>query len=206
MINFSDFPYPVKQPDFKMDLHRMASLNPDNVIYCVWHHTGGRHHDSSAANINNYHRNTKGWAAIGYHFMIRWDGTVEVCRPLTKQGVHASKVNAQSIAVCMSGNFEEGPPTEDQLKSGLELAILITGAIPDIKHVRHKDVGATLCNGKLFPWGDFLSKHDRVINEPPKRILYHVQVGAFANHGNALRLADQLKELGYDVYIKKSEG
>ncbi len=157
-LDFSGFPFPAVEPAFTMYLSRMANLDNSKVVYCVWHHTGGRDHDSTAAATNRYHIEEKGWAGIGYHGQIRWDGALELGRPITKQGVHASQVNAISLGFCMSGNFEIGFISDrpNQYKSGVALAKLVSKAFPEIQHVRHKDVGSTLCNGKNFPWEQFL--------------------------------------------------
>ena len=154
-MDFRGFPFPVVEPYFSMDISRMANLTK-KVQYLVFHHTGGRHHDASAAHINRVHIE-RGWAGIGYHFVIRWDGTLEIGRPLHKQGSHTAGYNDVSLGVVMSGNFEEGEPTEEQLRCGVALARLIGRNYPDIEYVRHKDIGrATLCNGKNFPWEQFI--------------------------------------------------
>ena len=158
MLDFKGFPYPVVNPSFAMVIDRMANLDHSKLKYCVWHHTGGRDHDSTAAATNRYHIEHQGWAGIGYHGQIRWNGQLELGRPITKQGVHASKVNAVSLGFCMSGNFEIGDIMDrpDQYKSGVALAKLVSKRFPGIEHVRHKDVGTTLCNGKNFPWEQFI--------------------------------------------------
>ncbi len=157
-LDFKGFPYPVVQPTFTMDIARMANLDHSKVTKLVFHHTGGRDHDSSAADTNNYHMNHQGWAGIGYHAQIRWSGAFELGRPFTKRGVHASAVNAVSFGICMSGNFEIGNIMDrpNQYWSGVAVAKVFVKAFPDIEIVRHKDVGTTLCNGSLFPWEQFL--------------------------------------------------
>ncbi len=44
-----------------------------------------------------------GWSDIGYHFVIRRDGTVEKGRGVSKAGAHALGWNANSIGVCLVG-------------------------------------------------------------------------------------------------------
>ena len=157
-LDFRGFPYPVIDPTFTMYLSRMATLDHSKVKYCVWHHTGGRDHDATAASSNKYHIEVQGWAGIGYHGQIRWNGNLELGRPIHKRGVHSSKVNDISLGFCMSGNFEIGDimTRPDQYKSGVALAKVVNKAFPGIQHVRHKDVGVTACNGALFPWEQFL--------------------------------------------------
>lgn len=52
--------------------------------------------------IKRYHTN-KGWRDIGYHFVIKQDGTVEVGRPLDKMGAHCRGHNRFSIGTCLIG-------------------------------------------------------------------------------------------------------
>lgn len=43
---------------------------------------------------------------IGYHFLIHPDGTIEVCRPISKIGCHASGHNTRSIGICYIGGLD----------------------------------------------------------------------------------------------------
>ena len=45
----------------------------------------------------------RGFADIGYHFVIYLDGSVNVGRPLAKAGAHCKGYNAHSIGVCYIG-------------------------------------------------------------------------------------------------------
>jgi len=79
----------------------------------VLHHTGGTAgEDPSAAEIDEIHRGLR-WTGIGYHYLIRKDGTVERGRPAAVIGAHAEGANARSIGVALCGNFCEEEPTED---------------------------------------------------------------------------------------------
>jgi hypothetical protein len=52
----------------------------------------------------------KGWACIGYHYLIARDGTVYEGRPMTYQGAHATGANnVGNIGVCLMGNFDLRP-------------------------------------------------------------------------------------------------
>ena len=46
----------------------------------------GREHD--VEDIRAWHK-AKGWSDIGYHYLIKIDGTIEAGRPLDKIGAHA---------------------------------------------------------------------------------------------------------------------
>ena len=171
MIDLSSFPYPVVPADFPMDIVKMADLDSAKLEYCVWHHIGAHiDYDSTAAEINKYHRENNGWAGIGYHGLIRWDGNLELGRPFTKQGVHAASWNAVSLGFVFSGNFNLADIMDRQLqyRSGVLLAQAVTKVFPNIKHVRHSDLRQTECPGTKFPWVQFfqdISKPDIEMEE-----------------------------------------
>lgn len=58
------------------------------------------------AEIDKSHRQ-RGFFEIGYHFVIKRDGTLEQGRPLNRQGAHASGYNHISVGVCMVGGVAE---------------------------------------------------------------------------------------------------
>lgn len=66
--------------------------------------------DIGAADIRRWHRE-RGWRDIGYHYVIRLDGTVEEGRPDDMPGAHEPKINRSSIAICLvGGSPEPGTP------------------------------------------------------------------------------------------------
>lgn len=110
--------------------------------------------DIGAKWINRFHREENGWAGIGYHFVIRKDGTVEEGRPIWAIGAHAQGSNSDSIGVCVSGNFSIANPTAAQIES---LAILLANlcadySIPvDRQHILgHRELNATDCPGDIL--------------------------------------------------------
>ena len=67
---------------------------------------------SSARQIDQWHR-AKGWKMIGYHYVIRRDGTIEKGRPEEMVGAHTLHINAHSIALCYEGGLDEhGHPAD----------------------------------------------------------------------------------------------
>ena len=64
----------------------------------VLHHSASR--DVPAAEIHAWHL-AKGWAGIGYHFVIRKNGSIERGRPLEMIGAHVGPgVNGSVSMVC----------------------------------------------------------------------------------------------------------
>jgi len=68
---------------------------------------------SSAAQIDTWHRQ-RGWKlGIGYHYVIRRDGTIEPGRPEWMIGAHCQNHNAHSIGVCYEGGYDiRGQPAD----------------------------------------------------------------------------------------------
>lgn len=58
--------------------------------------------DIGAKEIKAWHRD-RGFLDIGYHYVIRRDGTVEPGRPVKEVGAHAYGYNHNSIGICYAG-------------------------------------------------------------------------------------------------------
>ena len=132
---------------------QFTSLTPREVTdMIVIHHTGNDVDDDlSAVDIHASHQR-QDWAGIGYHFVIRKDGTVEVGRPLDCVGAHAYGFNAHTIGIHLSGNFELGMPTSEQIESLAKLLADLTEmyGLEDTSQyvVGHRDLMATACPGE----------------------------------------------------------
>jgi hypothetical protein len=116
----------------------------------VIHHTGSPDMDASAEQIHGWHLGN-GWSGIGYHYVIRKDGTIERGRPEWAIGSHAYGENSHTIGIHLSGDFEQAYPTEDQLdRCGALIAdICDRYGIPiDRNHiVGHGELMSTDCPG-----------------------------------------------------------
>ena len=120
----------------------------------VIHHTGNPSDDDlSAAEIDASHKG-QGWTCIGYHYVIRKDGTVEQGRPHWTVGAHAYEHNSHTIGIHVCGNFEIGEPTDAQIESAaMLLANLCTdyGLPIDRDHVvGHRELMSTACPGEYL--------------------------------------------------------
>ena len=105
------------------NLSRRGSTNK-----IVIHHTGSvKDVDFSAARIHEFHLDN-GWAGIGYHFVIRKDGSIERGRPVWAVGSHAQGHNADSIGIHLCGDFNAAKPTDKQIESA---AMLIANLCAD---------------------------------------------------------------------------
>jgi hypothetical protein len=136
--------------------------------YIVLHHTASKSGD--VASIHAEHQQRKDadgnpWRGIGYHFVIgngdgMPDGAIEPTFRWRDQssGAHAGVglYNDYGVGICLIGNFEETPPTARQIASVKRLvaALKATCKIEAGGVIRHGDVKATECPGKLFPFGE----------------------------------------------------
>lgn len=55
--------------------------------------------------IDQMHRQ-QGWLGIGYHFVIRTDGTIQRGRPLEAIGSHVKGYNNCSVGICLIGGVD----------------------------------------------------------------------------------------------------
>jgi len=146
--------YKPKMKNYKLDFRNLTDR--DKTDQLVIHHTGDDTDDNlSAEDIHKIHL-ANGWAGIGYHYVIRKDGTIEIGRPVDCIGAHAEGENNHTIGIHLSGNFEIGEPTDAQIESTATLiAWLCQEYDIDINSnnvVGHKDLpapaGETACPGK----------------------------------------------------------
>lgn len=140
----------VKNTGLEIDHNRLETRRKTDMA--VVHHTGNPWDDDlSAAEIDASHK-AKGWTCIGYHYVIRKDGTVEQGRPHWTVGAHAYGENSHTIGIHVCGNFEIGEPTSEQIESlAMLLANLCTdyGLPIDRDHiVGHRELMATACPGR----------------------------------------------------------
>ena len=140
----------VKNTGLEIDHNRLETRRKTDMAGV--HHTGNPWDDDlSAAEIDASHK-AQGWACIGYHYVIRKDGTVEQGRPHWTVGAHAYGENGHTIGIHVCGNFEEAEPTDEQIES---LAMLLANVCTDYglpidrDHiVGHRELMPTACPGR----------------------------------------------------------
>ena len=125
----------------------------------VIHHAGfpDGDKDSSAEDIHKFHQEVNGWAGIGYHYVIRKDGTIEQGRRPKAVGAHAYHHNKNSVGICVAGNFELAKPNRKQMDSLILLTAWLCqkyklNPVGKGVIVGHRDlnVGETDCPGKYL--------------------------------------------------------
>ena len=139
----------VKPKDY--NLHFTNLTQRDDTSRIVIHHTGNPVDDDLSAEQIHASHQAQGWAGIGYHFVIRKDGTVELGRPVECVGAHAEGFNYCSIGIHVCGNFDLAEPTEAQINALPMLLADICDAYgliaSDSIVIGHRDLMATDCPG-----------------------------------------------------------
>ena len=63
----------------------------------------------------------QGWSDVGYHFIVKLDGTIEKGRPISVIGAHVKGFNSNSIGVCYIGGVDEsGKPSDTRTEAQKE--------------------------------------------------------------------------------------
>nr|DAW75697.1 MAG TPA: endodeoxyribonuclease I [Caudoviricetes sp.] len=135
---------------FEIDWANSVERGSTDMI--VIHHTGNPTDDDlSAEELDESHR-AMGWTNIGYHYVIRKDGSIEEGRPVCLKGAHAYGYNGRSIGIHLSGNFELAEPTANQIESAAMLIAALAAkydlCINDRTVVGHRDLMSTACPGE----------------------------------------------------------
>jgi N-acetylmuramoyl-L-alanine amidase len=97
------------------------------IIHCTATPEG---RDHTAKEIDRWHK-AQGWSGIGYHYVIRLDGTVENGRPVEKVGAHVKGHNADSIGVVYVGGCDTSMKPKDTRTPAQKAAL--RGVVDEIK-------------------------------------------------------------------------
>lgn len=70
------------------------------IVHCSATKTSS---DIGTEEIRKWHVNGNGWSDIGYHKVIRRDGSIESGRDVEISGAHCRGQNSNSIGICLIG-------------------------------------------------------------------------------------------------------
>jgi N-acetyl-anhydromuramyl-L-alanine amidase AmpD len=147
----------------------------------VLHHSATT--SGSVTSIDADHRRRKdaagnAWLGVAYHFVIgnghgMDDGQVVPTFRWKQQldGAHAGdrRQNALTIGICLVGDFDVQAPTARQLAALDRLggALVQRYGIRRADVVRHQDIHATRCPGRLFPFETVVAPWFSQAQQPP---------------------------------------
>lgn len=107
--------------------------------------------------IDQWHRD-RGWRKVGYHYIIRRNGSIETGRLLNQVGAHTKGHNRNSWGICMVGGVDENGNSEDNFTSEqyASLRILLDGLrvrVPQAEVLGHRDLSPDTNNdGVISKW------------------------------------------------------
>lgn len=105
--------------------------------------------DIGAQEIDHWHKR-RGWLGIGYHAIIRRDGSIEFGRHFNESGAHAKDYNKSSVGVCLIGgvNSDNDPEdnfTPDQMESLKVILDVLIRAYPNAEIIGHNEISNKAC-------------------------------------------------------------
>ena len=117
------------------------------IIHCSCTPAG---RNIGATTIRGWHKE-KGFNDIGYHYVIRLDGTIEEGRPIEQIGAHCQGHNRNSIGICYIGGTEKDcktpkdTRTKEQCKALEELLKKLRKQFPNVTIHGHSEFANKAC-------------------------------------------------------------
>ncbi|HEY0286764.1 MAG TPA: N-acetylmuramoyl-L-alanine amidase [Pseudomonas sp.] len=116
--------------------------------------------DVGVAEITQWHQQ-RGFTTVGYHYVIRRDGSVESGRAESQTGAHVKGYNARSIGVCLVGGVDaKGAPennfTDGQFSALLDVLTKLSRSYPDARILGHRDLSPDLNNDGHISANEFI--------------------------------------------------
>lgn len=115
---------------------------------------------STLLEIQRAHRVDRGWADVGYHYLVGKDGLIYEGRDINARGTHVAGYNTGSAGVCLLGNFMTDTPGEAQLLAAQSLVMWLAEWLRLTHLGSHRDFNPqTLCPGdNLSVYIDWLAE------------------------------------------------
>jgi N-acetyl-anhydromuramyl-L-alanine amidase AmpD len=106
--------------------------------------------DIGLREIKRWHVDDNGWRDVGYHYIIRRNGEVELGRSNRDTGAHAAGYNHKSISLCMVGGMAEDNSAENnftaqQWTALLDLVKQIKVDYPEANVIGHNEISKKEC-------------------------------------------------------------
>ena len=191
-----------------MKITKMLSNNKNHYTgvnkckYITIHETGNTNKGANALNhakyINNGSSATWHYTVDDTQIIQHYEDTVQCWH--AGDGKGEGNLNSIGVEMCVNsdGDFNK------TILNTIELVkhLMNKHNIPIKNVVQHnkwsgKDCPSNIRSGKPISWGGFINMIKNTNND----VLYRVQVGAFKNKNNAIKLSNELKNKGYDNFI-----
>lgn len=107
---------------------------------------------ATAEQFARYHVDHHGWPGIGYHFVVTANGEIQYVNDHTLITYGVADQNANSVHICLVGDFTSTPPPAAQLQAARRLIDnyhLAMGQVYPV--VGHRDIGDSSCPGDTWP-------------------------------------------------------
>lgn len=117
------------------------------IVHCAATPAG---RDHTAAELEAWHL-ARGFKALGYHFVIKLDGTVVAGRPVGSIGAHAEGRNSTAVGICYIGGLATDAKTPQDTRTPAQKAALLKlltelkARYPAAAIIGHRDVAAKAC-------------------------------------------------------------
>ena len=107
--------------------------------------------DIDIKEIDSWHRK-RGFFSVGYHFVLKRDGTRQIGRSLDEVGGHAKGFNHRSIGICLVGGVKEEDHTiaennftNEQWVELEKLIVELLRTFPSAKVIGHNQISKKDC-------------------------------------------------------------
>ena len=116
------------------------------IIHCSATKAG---QDFDIKDIDRWHKE-RGWKGVGYHYVIKLDGTIQEGRPLDQIGAHCTGHNKKSIGICYIGGLDKsGKPKDTRTVAQKESLRLLVNQLlerfPGSKVYGHSEFAPKFC-------------------------------------------------------------
>ena len=122
--------------------------------------------DFTLEDVRGWHVKGNGWSDIGYHYLIKLDGTVELGRPVKKPGAHVAGHNKDSIGIAYVGGMDNqmeewiDTRTDEQKDSLFNLLMDLKFEFPNAVVYGHND----FTDKKVCPCFDAKKEYSEISN------------------------------------------
>jgi hypothetical protein len=146
---------------------RYATMEPDWEYTTVVIHHSGDGGETDPVQIEKQHMEERGFDDVGYHYMIKPDGSIYEGRHLAYKGSHVEKANSHKIGILLMGDYEhqiwdvDDDPSAPQMVAAVELIKTLKAELGTIVSLGgHRDYkqGTECPGGAMYAHLDALRK------------------------------------------------